>query len=77
RQKHPTLPIGLLMYAILAFNRGIDEYYAECARVGVDAVLVADVPVEETAPFRQAPMRLNVAPIFICPPYADAALLRQ
>ena len=68
RHKHPTIPIGLLMYANLVFNRGIDAFYAECARVGVDSVLVADVPVEESAPFRQAAMRHNVAPIFICPP---------
>ncbi|MFL4211568.1 tryptophan synthase subunit alpha [Enterobacter mori] len=77
RQKHQTIPIGLLMYANLVFNRGIDEFYAECARVGVDSVLVADVPVEESAPFRQAAMRHNVAPIFICPPNADDELLRQ
>ncbi|HDR2751614.1 MULTISPECIES: tryptophan synthase subunit alpha [Enterobacter] len=77
RQKHPTIPIGLLMYANLVFNRGIDEFYAECARVGVDSVLVADVPIEESAPFRQAAMRHNVAPIFICPPNADDELLRQ
>jgi tryptophan synthase alpha subunit len=60
RQKHPTIPIGLLMYANLVFNRGIDEFYAECARVGVDSVLVADVPVEESAPFRQAAMRTTL-----------------
>ncbi|MEL2242007.1 tryptophan synthase subunit alpha [Leclercia adecarboxylata] len=77
RQKYPAIPIGLLMYANLVFNRGIDEFYAECARVGVDSVLVADVPVEESAPFRQAAMRHNVAPIFICPPNADDELLRQ
>jgi tryptophan synthase alpha chain len=40
-------------------------------------VLVADVPVEESAPFRQAAMRHNVAPIFICPPNADDDLLRE
>lgn len=77
RQKHPTIPIGLLMYANLVFSKGIDNFYAECARVGVDSVLVADVPVEESAPFRQAAMRHNVAPIFICPPNADDELLRQ
>jgi tryptophan synthase, alpha chain (EC 4.2.1.20) len=77
RQKYPAIPIGLLMYANLVFNRGIDAFYAECARVGVDSVLVADVPVEESAEFRQAAMRHNVAPIFICPPNADDELLRQ
>ena len=77
RQKHPTIPIGLLMYANLVFSKGIDEFYAQCEKVGVDSVLVADVPVEESAPFRQAALRYNVAPIFICPPNADDDLLRQ
>ncbi|MEG2400781.1 MAG: tryptophan synthase subunit alpha [Citrobacter sp.] len=77
RQKHPTIPIGLLMYANLVFNKGIDEFYAQCEKVGVDSVLVADVPVEESAPFRTAALRHNVAPIFICPPNADDELLRQ
>ncbi len=77
RQKYPSMPIGLLMYANLVFSRGIDEFYAQCEKAGVDSVLVADVPVEESAPFRQAALRHNVAPIFICPPNADDDLLRQ
>ncbi|WP_343553535.1 tryptophan synthase subunit alpha [Pantoea sp.] len=77
RQKYPDLPIGLLMYANLVFSKGIDNFYAQCEKVGVDSVLVADVPVEESAPFRQAAMRHNVAPIFICPPNADDNLLRE
>lgn len=77
RQKHPDIPIGLLMYANLVFSNGIDAFYQRCAQVGVDSVLVADVPLEESAPFRAAAMRHNVAPIFICPPNADDALLRE
>ena len=57
RQKHPTIPIGLLMYANLVFSPGIDEFYAACERAGVDSVLVAEVPVDEAAPFRQAALR--------------------
>lgn len=75
RQKHPNIPIGLLVYVNLVFNRGIDAFYAECARVGIDSVLVADVPVEESQPFRQAAMRYHIAPIFICPPNAENKLL--
>ncbi len=77
RQKYPDLPIGLLMYANLVFSGGIDNFYARCAQVGVDSVLVADVPLEESAPFRQAALRHNIAPIFICPPNADDDLLRE
>lgn len=77
RRKYPDLPIGLLMYANLVFTNGVDEFYARCAEAGVDSVLVADVPVEESAPFRQAALRHGVAPIFICPPNASDELLRE
>ncbi len=77
RRKYPDIPIGLLMYANLVFNHGIDEFYARCAQVGVDSVLVADVPLEESLPFRTAAMRHGVAPIFICPPNATQDLLRE
>ncbi|UYA60357.1 Tryptophan synthase alpha chain [Pectobacterium sp. F1-1] len=77
RQKYPEIPIGLLIYANLVFSNGIDEFYQRCAQVGVDSVLVADVPVEESAPFRTAALRHGIAPIFICPPNADDELLRE
>lgn len=77
REKHPEIPIGLLMYANLVFSNGIENFYARCEDVGVDSVLIADVPVEESAPFRQAALRHNIAPIFICPPNADDDLLRE
>lgn len=77
RQKHPDIPIGLLMYANLVFHRGIDNFYQRCAEVGVDSVLIADVPFEESAPFRTAAARHGIAPIYICPPNADEDLLRE
>lgn len=77
RAKYPDIPIGLLMYANLVYNDGIDAFYARCADVGVDSVLVADVPLQESLPFRQAALRHGVAPIFICPPNADDDLLRE
>lgn len=77
RKKHPEIPIGLLMYANLVFHNGIDTFYQHCAEVGVDSVLIADVPYEESAPFRNAAMRHGIAPIFICPPNASDDLLRE
>ena len=77
REKHPDIPIGLLMYANLVFHNGIETFYQRCAEVGVDSVLVADVPYEESAPFRAAALRHGIAPIFICPPNASDDLLRE
>lgn len=77
RAKHPTMPIGLLVYANLVFTNGIENFYIRCQKAGVDSVLVADVPMSESKPFREAALTHDIAPIFICPPNGDDALLQQ
>ncbi|SFN54754.1 tryptophan synthase subunit alpha [Xenorhabdus japonica] len=77
RAKHPDTPIGLLVYANLVFHNGIDEFYRRCKDAGVDSVLVADVPLSESSPFRASAMKHGIASIFICPPNADDDLLRE
>ncbi|QUJ66378.1 tryptophan synthase subunit alpha [Photobacterium sp. GJ3] len=76
RAKYPALPIGLLMYANLVFAGGIDNFYRRCQEAGVDSVLVADVPVNESAEFRAAAEKYGIHPIFIAPPNADDATLK-
>ncbi|WP_028767310.1 tryptophan synthase subunit alpha [Shewanella fidelis] len=77
RNKYPELPIGLLLYANLVFANGVDNFYAKCQAAGVDSVLIADVPVEEAAPFIDSAKAHNIAPIFIAPPNADSETLQQ
>ncbi|MCM2679487.1 tryptophan synthase subunit alpha [Echinimonas agarilytica] len=77
RAEFPELPIGLLMYANLVFARGIDSFYQQCAQAGVDSVLVADVPIEMSAPFADAAKANNVDAIFIAPPNADDAAMAE
>ncbi|WP_387689119.1 tryptophan synthase subunit alpha [Photorhabdus sp. RM71S] len=77
RAKYPDIPIGLLMYANLVFHHGIDEFYRRCKDTDIDSVLVADVPISESRPFRIAAMKHGIAPIFICPPDAEDELLRE
>lgn len=77
RQKHPHIPIGLLVYANLVFSNGIEHFYNKCQQAGVDSVLIGDVPLRESKEFREAAQRANIAPIFICPPNADDTLLKE
>jgi tryptophan synthase alpha chain len=76
RAKYPNLPIGLLLYANLVFANGIDAFYAKAQAAGVDSVLIADVPVEESAEFITSAQVHGVAPIFIAPPNADSDTLK-
>lgn len=71
RAKYPELPIGLLMYANLVYSRGIDNFYQQCAEAGIDSVLIADVPTNESKEFVEAAEKHGVHPIFIAPPSAS------
>ncbi|MFT5297561.1 MAG: tryptophan synthase alpha chain [Colwellia sp.] len=73
----PDIPMGLLLYGNLVFARGIDTFYKDMAAVGVDSVLIADLPLRESAPFREAAIKYDVAPIFIAPPNGSEETLKQ
>ena len=77
RNAYPSIPIGLLMYANLVFANGVDDFYAQCAHSGVDSVLIADVPTGESEPFRLSAMKYGVHSIFIAPPNANEATLKN
>lgn len=77
REYAPNIPIGLLLYGNLVFARGIDTFYHDMAQVGVDSVLIADLPIRESLPFRDAALKHSVAPIFIAPPNASDKTLHN
>ena len=48
RERHPGLPIGMLIYGNVPFAVGLAEFYTRCADAGIDSVLLPDVPVRES-----------------------------
>ncbi len=68
RKHNPNIPIGLLVYGNLLVSKGIERFYLECQKAGVDSVLVADLPVYEAEPFIKAAEQYNICPVFIAPP---------
>jgi tryptophan synthase alpha chain len=77
RAEFPDLPIGLLMYANLVYSRGIENFYQRCSEAGIDSVLIADVPTNESRDFVAAAKKFKIHPIFIAPPTADEATIKQ
>lgn len=75
RKRYPDLPIGMLIYANVAYVRGIDEFYAAFREAGADSVLLPDVPVRESAPFSAAALEAGIDPIYIAPAKASPATL--
>ncbi|MGC7560459.1 tryptophan synthase subunit alpha [Pasteurella sp. PK-2025] len=77
RQKYPSIPIGLLLCANLVYAQGIERFYQRCAEVGVDAVLIADVPLFASEEFTLFAEKYAIQPVFICPPNADEKTIQQ
>ena len=64
-QRRHGIPVGLLVYYNLVLQFGVEAFYARCAETGVDGVLVADLPLEESADAVAAAQAAGVAPVFI------------
>lgn len=47
RQKHPDTPLVIFSYYNLILSMGAETFAAEADKVGVDAVLAVDLPLEE------------------------------
>ena len=77
RKQNPEIPIGLLVYANLVVSNRIETFFNYCRDTGVDSVLIADLPVYEAAPFIEAAAARDVCPVFIAPPNASDAKLKE
>lgn len=77
RELYPQIPISLLLSANLVYNQGLDNFYKKCQQVGVDAVLVADVPLLEAKPFIESANKYQINPVFICPPNANSSTINK
>lgn len=77
RRRAPEIPIGLLVYSNLVVNESIDAFYQRAADVGVDSVLIADVPTLEIEPFHRSALTHGVDPVLIAPPNASEDRLKE
>lgn len=59
------VPITVLVYANIVYQRGIERFYRDAKAAGIDGVLVPDVPVEESEPFVDASRMAGIDPIFL------------
>ncbi|QLD32870.1 tryptophan synthase subunit alpha [Mannheimia varigena] len=71
RAKYPDIPIGLLLCANLIFVPTAEVFFKRCKESGVDAVLIADLPLLAAEEFVPIAKQHSIQPVFICPPNAD------
>ncbi|HEY9868357.1 MAG TPA: tryptophan synthase subunit alpha [Candidatus Obscuribacterales bacterium] len=62
------IPVGLLVYYNMVLALGVDAFFSKAREVGVDGVLVADVPPECADEIIPAASAHGISPIFIVSP---------
>ena len=70
------IPIGLLVYYNLIYQRGIKKFCYDCKAAGVSSVLAADVPVEEADELIESARKHKIDTVFIVSPLTDNKRLK-
>ncbi len=76
-RSHSSVPISILVYANLVYQRGIERFYREVRDAGADGVLIPDVPMEEAAPFVSASKKAGIDPVFLVTQTTTAKRLKK
>ncbi len=63
-----SLPLVLFSYLNPIFSMGYENFAQQCRKVGVDGVLVLDLPIEEAAPYIELMRRQEVKTVFLASP---------
>lgn len=64
-RSYSGIPIVLLTYYNTVFKRGVDRFYRDARDAGVDGILIADLPVEESDEITAIATRYGIDPIFL------------
>lgn len=68
-------PVLLMTYTNPVLRAGIDQFFARAAEIGASGVIVADLPVDESAPFVEAATTADIGlALFAAPTTTDRRL---
>ncbi len=67
-RKHSDIPIALMSYYNPIFRMGEEAFCKAAQEVGVDGLIVPDLPPEEAQPLLKAASQYNLATIFLVAP---------
>ncbi|MFH1722599.1 MAG: tryptophan synthase subunit alpha [Candidatus Altiarchaeota archaeon] len=75
-KKHPYLPKICMTYYNILLARGLPRFCADCAKSGIDGLIIPDLPVEEAGPLKNACRKNSLDLIFIAAPTTTKTRLK-
>lgn len=69
-------PLLLMLYANTVYCHGTEAFFAKCSEIGIDGIIVPDLPFEEHDEFREASEKYNVYNISMVTPASHDRIQR-
>lgn len=76
-RKYTGIPIGLLSYYNLIYQRGAKEFYTDSGKAGVNGILIADMPIEEFGAVSAHAENSRIGTIFMVSPLTGNGRIKQ
>ena len=71
------VPKAVLTYYNIVLQRGLDKFTADCARTGIDGLVIPDLPLEEAGPLLAACKKNRVCLIMLVAPTTTDERLKK
>ena len=76
-RRESQIPVVLYVYFNLLHRRGVAEFIQDCAQVGVDGLLVLDLPPEESENYEQLMRDAGLCNIYLVAPTTPESRIEQ
>ena len=70
-KSYKDIPIGLLMYYNLVYQYGIEKFFADFAKAGVNSVLVADLSIDDVDEVYEPARKAGLDTVFMITPNTE------
>jgi len=70
-RKEISIPLVFMTYANVVFSYGTEKFFAKCSEVGIDGIILPDIPFEERNEFLDISEKYNIDLISLIAPTSD------
>jgi tryptophan synthase alpha chain len=76
-KQYKDIPIGLLLYYNLVFQKGIDIFFNDFHKAGVNSVLIADLSIDDADEIAPAALNAGLDTVFMVTPNTDDERIKK
>ena len=70
-RKYTDIPIGFLTYYNLVYQRGLEKFYQDAHKAGVNSILIADLSIEEASDVIKVSKKTGIDTVFMISQLSD------